>query len=65
MNAHMLSGYYSLRDAAKALGVSARTLSRWVQIGQGPARTLIGRRVYYRKSTVEAWLAQREEARDV
>ncbi|WP_281709118.1 helix-turn-helix domain-containing protein [Phaeobacter italicus] len=47
-------------EAAKLLGVSTRTLSRWHALRVGPARCKIGRKVLYRREAVDAWLAQNE-----
>lgn len=47
-------------EAAKLLGVSTRTLSRWHALRVGPARCKIGRKVLYRREAVNAWLAQNE-----
>jgi predicted DNA-binding transcriptional regulator AlpA len=38
--------------------VNVRTLERWRSIGFGPAFVKLGRRVFYRASDVEAWIAQ-------
>jgi predicted DNA-binding transcriptional regulator AlpA len=43
------------------IGVSSPTLSRWRSTGEGPAFVQLGpRRLGYRKSVVEEWLAARE-----
>jgi excisionase family DNA binding protein len=47
--------------AAHLLGVSARTLDRWQSEGSGPARINLGRKVRYRRSSLEAWVAGRED----
>jgi len=46
--------------AAKLLGVSPRTLDRWKSNGDGPSRISIGRKVRYRRSSLEAWVASLE-----
>ena len=44
-------------DAARLLGVSARTLERWRVSGDGPRFVRIGlRRVGYRQSDIRRWL---------
>lgn len=48
------------KEAAKLLGVSTRTLSRWHALRVGPARCKIGRKVLYRREAVNVWLAQNE-----
>jgi excisionase family DNA binding protein len=47
--------------AAQLLGVSPRTLDRWKNKGDGPSRLTIGRKVRYRRSSLEAWVAGRED----
>lgn len=49
------------RDLAKGLNIALRTLRRYDALRVGPAKTIIGRRIYYRRSTVQAWLASREQ----
>ncbi len=44
------------------LGVASATASRWRMIGEGPPHVQLGpRRIGYRRSAVEQWLAEREE----
>jgi hypothetical protein len=40
---------------------SPRTLRRWFSKGRGPAAVRIGKRLFYRKSSVEKWLAAAEQ----
>ena len=56
-----LSGYFTKSDAARALGVTVRTLDRWALLRQGPRRTKLGQRVLYRKGAIIEWLAVLEE----
>jgi len=49
-------------ELARELNVSKRTLSRWARLRKGPARIKIGRKIYYRKATVENWLRRSEES---
>ena len=42
---------------AECLNVSPRTLERWRVEGGGPAFVKAGRRVLYRTTDVESWLA--------
>jgi hypothetical protein len=60
--ATILSDYFIEDELAAALGVTTRTLRRWHALGEGPPRTKIGCRIYYRRSSVERWLASRESA---
>ena len=48
------------KEAARYLRVSPRTLERYRVTGQGPRYLKIGRLVFYRKSDLDAWLAERE-----
>ena len=43
--------------AAQAINRTSQTLAGWRTVGLGPGYEKIGQRVYYRASTVEAWLA--------
>ncbi|MGH7985651.1 MAG: helix-turn-helix domain-containing protein [Candidatus Binataceae bacterium] len=58
--APLLAGYLKPKDLAKALDVSERTIARWHQFREGPPRVEIGRKVYYRKESVMAWVASSE-----
>ena len=55
-----LAGYLKPKDLAKALDVSERTIARWHHFREGPPRVEIGRKVYYRKESVMAWIASCE-----
>ena len=46
-------------EAAKALGLSTRTLERLRLTGSGPRFAKLGRRVLYRPVDLEAWVASR------
>jgi predicted DNA-binding transcriptional regulator AlpA len=59
--AQLLTDYIEKDEAAAELGVCERTLDRWHQLREGPPRVTIGRRILYRRSSVAAWLASREE----
>jgi len=56
----LLAGYLKPKDLAKALHVSERTIARWHHFREGPPRVEIGRKVYYRKESVTAWIASCE-----
>lgn len=49
-------------EAAEYLRVSPRTLDRWHEERIGPPRIKIGRRIEYRRSVLDAWILQHEEA---
>ena len=57
-----LDHFHTPEALAAELRICLKTLERWRLLGEGPKITKIGRRVYYRKSSVAAWLAAREEA---
>jgi hypothetical protein len=48
--------------AARRLNVATQTLARWRMEQRGPPFYLVGGRVAYRWSEVEAWLAERRFA---
>ena len=48
--------------AARYLGSNARTLERWRTEGTGPKFVKVGRRVHYRRATLDAWILQRERS---
>lgn len=52
----------SLNEAAKAAGISRKTLSRRIKDGSGPAIIRIGRRVVIRQSSFDQWLQSLEVA---
>jgi hypothetical protein len=53
--------YYTRTELAAELQICERTLIRWEQRGEGPAITTLSRRPLYRRTTVAAWLASREQ----
>lgn len=61
--AGLLSGFYTKPGLASELKIATKTLDRWEREGRGPAPTKLGKRVFYKRSTVEAWLLSREQAR--
>jgi hypothetical protein len=56
----ILSDFFSKEELAKELKRNPRTLDRWQAIGMGPPRTHIGRKVLYRRASVQKWLAAQE-----
>ena len=56
----ILAGYVTPKDLARALGVSERTVARWHRFREGPPRVEIGRKVFYRLESVNAWIASCE-----
>lgn len=60
-NESPLADYWTADEAAAALKVSGRTLTRWNSLREGPPRTHLGNRVLYHKDTVRAWLLAQQE----
>jgi hypothetical protein len=52
--------YLTKEKLARALHVAKRTLDRWHVLRTGPPRTYAGKKVLYRKSSIEAWLERNE-----
>jgi DNA-binding transcriptional MerR regulator len=63
MQLGILHEYTPPGELASELGVCVKTLERWRTLGHGPPVTKIGRRVYYRKSSVIDWLVSRERSK--
>jgi predicted DNA-binding transcriptional regulator AlpA len=57
----LLDDYLTVDQLAAELGIASITLKRWQALKQGPPLTRIGRRVLYRRSSVQAWLARQEQ----
>jgi hypothetical protein len=57
---NLLTDFLSQDEAAAELKVCGRTLDRWRRLGEGPPITRLGRRVLYRRSSLQAWLCARE-----
>jgi len=56
----LLVGWISHLDLALELDLSVDTLRRWEAQRTGPTCVRAGRKVYYRRSAVEAWLEDQE-----
>jgi hypothetical protein len=54
-----IPGYTAEAELAEQLDVGLRTLRKWRQVGQGPAYTHIGRRVFYPEESCTAWIKSR------
>jgi hypothetical protein len=61
--APLLSEMYTRQQLAVELGFTCDTLCRWEARQIGPPCTRIGRRVFYRRDAVEAWLLEQENTR--
>jgi DNA-binding transcriptional MerR regulator len=55
-------GLLSTKGASEYLDVPQGTLRYWRHIGVGPKSFRMGRRVTYRRSELEKWLRELEEA---
>ena len=56
----LLEDWISRHDLAISLGISEDTLWRWDARRTGPPSIKLGRKVYYRRSTVRNWLEAQE-----
>ena len=54
------SDWLSREELAEELGVAPSTLGRWATERRGPPLVKVGRRVFYRRSSVRKWLVKRE-----
>ena len=54
----VVSDFMTARQAAQAIGCHIRTLKYWKASGYGPAHFYIGKRLFYRRSDVIAWLQE-------
>jgi hypothetical protein len=52
----ILSDFMEPKELAEELDLEPRTLKAWRVKKYGPAPTIIGKRVLYRRSTVTEWL---------
>jgi hypothetical protein len=57
----LLDDYMDTAQLAAELGVIPLTIVRWRVAKTGPPVTRIGRRLYYRRSSVRAWMAEQEQ----
>lgn len=56
----ILSEFFTKQELAAELGRNPRTVDRWDALGTGPPRTHIGRKVLYRRASVQKWLTAQE-----
>jgi hypothetical protein len=61
--ARILSEFLAKEKLAAELGRNVRTLDRWDALRMGPPRTHVGRKVLYRRASVQKWLAAQERQR--
>jgi predicted DNA-binding transcriptional regulator AlpA len=57
------AGLLEKNEIAKELTVSTRTLDRWHTQRIGPPRVQIGRKIFYRRSSLIEWLQAQEDSR--
>jgi predicted site-specific integrase-resolvase len=62
MAGKLLDGLLAEDAAAFELGVCRATLKRWRRLGEGPPFLKVGRRVIYKRSSLENWLVSCERA---
>ncbi|WP_369124471.1 helix-turn-helix domain-containing protein [Devosia neptuniae] len=55
-----LIGYLTSADMAEQLGLHPTTLAKWRMARRGPPYVKIGKRVYYRVTSVREWLENAE-----
>lgn len=58
----ILSDFLTKEELAEQLQRNPRTLDRWAVLGIGPPRTHVGRKVLYRRASVQKWLFAQERA---
>jgi hypothetical protein len=62
---NLLAEWISREQLAQQLMVTPDTLSRWEAKRVGPPCMRIGRKVFYRRASVEQWLLSREQSQPV
>lgn len=60
-NNGILDGYVTREELASSLRKHVRTIDRWDQERIGPPKTMMGKTILYRVSSVRDWLASREQ----
>ncbi len=60
---NLLAEFLTQDEAAAELKICERTLDRWRRLGEGPPITKLGRRNYFRRSSLLAWLRAQEHHR--
>jgi hypothetical protein len=61
LNTPVLADYLLPDELADELGVCVETIKRWHRAGRGPPKTFVGRRIYYSRTSIAAWLRTREQ----
>ena len=57
----LLADYYTPEQAAQAIRLTRRTLDAMYARREGPPRTKVAGRVYYRKTSLQEWLLEQEQ----
>jgi hypothetical protein len=57
----ILEDFLTKEELAAELHRNPRTLDRWEVLGMGPPRTPVGRKILYRRASVQKWLAAQEQ----
>ena len=60
---HLLAEWISREQLAGELGLASDTLARWEARQLGPPCTRIGRKVLYRRTSVQEWISAQEQGR--
>ena len=60
----ILSEFLTKEELAVELRRNPRTLDRWAVLGIGPPRTRIGRKILYRRTSIQKWIVARERPAD-
>ena len=56
----ILADWISRNELARELGITTDTLGRWAAQRKGPAYVKAGRKIFYRRDVVHAWLQSKE-----
>lgn len=57
-----MNEYMNTAEVARETGINAGTLRYWRSTNQGPPSFSLGKRVVYRRSELEKWIAEQEQA---
>ena len=58
----ILAEFLTREELAAELELNPRTLDRWDVLRMGPPRTFVGRKVLYRRTSIQKWLAAQEQS---
>lgn len=62
---NLLADWIAREQLAQELMITTDTLSRWESRREGPPCMRVGRKVFYRRASVEQWLLSREQSQPV